>query len=88
MGVYSNGHIYGISISLNDDTLFYKIYDKRLEPGGYYMIKEFYDDIPSENRQHLQILLYTLCSSTASPTSQAFMSWFPVACETFEDLLV
>jgi hypothetical protein len=88
MGVYSNGHVYGVSISLDNDILFYKIYDRRLEPGSYYMIKDFYDDIPSEKRKHLQILLYTLCSSTASPTSQPFMTWFPVSRETFEALLV
>jgi hypothetical protein len=88
MGVYSTGHIYGISISLDEDTLFYKIYDRRLQPGAYERVKEFYNDIPSENRVRLNIRLYTLCSNTMNPSSMTFMTWFPVARETFEDLLV
>jgi hypothetical protein len=85
MGIYSNGHVYGVSLLLKDTTIFNRVYDQRVNEDGFNEVRNIYDAISSEDKEGLSIQIYTLCSSTygASP----FMTWFPIDRLTFETLL-
>lgn len=77
--------MYGVSLLLKDTTLFNRVYDQRVNEEGFKELKVVYDTIPSEDKGGLSISIYTLCSSTYG--TSPFMTWFPIARETFESLL-
>jgi len=90
MGIYSDGNIYGIAISLQVDTfyteLFNKIYPTKMT---YEQIQEaqiLYNKLTEGEKNSLHIRFYTSCSSTYDEGTVPFMSWFPGDIATLEKL--
>ena len=81
MGIYSDGNIYGISISLQIGSyfseLFNKIYPTVMTCEQIQEAKDIYDKLTESEKSTLNIRFYTNCSSTYDLVSAPFMSWFP-----------
>lgn len=90
MGIYSDGNIYGIAISLQVDSffteLFNKIYPAVMTCEQIQEAKAIYDKLNEGEKSSLNIRFYTSCSSTYDLASAAFMSWFPGDLVTLEKL--
>jgi hypothetical protein len=73
MGIYSDGNIYGISIKVEDLTVYEKIYD---EPATSFQIqeaKDFYKSIGQKG----YVLICIKSSSTYILDPNSFISWVP-----------
>ena len=81
MGIYSDGNIYGITLSLQVGTffteLFNKIYPNAMNVEQIQEAKAIYDNLTESEKRSLNVRFYTNCSSTYDLTSAPFMSWFP-----------
>jgi hypothetical protein len=81
MGIYSDGNIYGIAISLQVGSyfseLFNKIYPAVMTCEQIQEAKTMYDKLTEGEKSSLNIRFYTSCSSTYDLASAPFMSWFP-----------
>ena len=90
MGIYSDGNIYGISISMQVGTNLTEIFNKS---NSYVMTSEqiqeataIYDKLTEGEKSSLKIRFYTSCSSTYELASTPFMSWFPADLASLEKL--
>jgi len=81
MGIYSDGNIYGINISLEVDSfftdLYNKIYPTKMNSEQIQEAKAVYNKLTISEKNKLTIRFYTSCSSTYDESSAPFMSWFP-----------
>jgi len=77
MGIYSDGKVYGLSFTLDDETV-HEIKSNGEEPLTPKQIKDakdFYNTV-KDKQKDITIRYYTLCSSTYGP-HDTFYSWFP-----------
>ena len=90
MGIYSNGHIFGIRIyNFNEDdyanTLFEEKYEEIM---SHQQMKEaylFYTELNNNNDIHFQI--YTECSSTLNAyNKERFLMWHPMSLNAFLEI--
>lgn len=90
MGIYSDGNIYGIAISLQVDLfyteLFNKIYPTKMTCEQIKEVQIFYNKLTAGEKDNLHIRFYTSCSSTYNEDVEPFMSWFPGDIATLEKL--
>lgn len=90
MGIYSDGNIYGIAISLQVDSffteLFNKTYPTAMTCDQIQEAKAIYDKLTEGEKDSLNIRFYTSCSSTYDLASAPFMSWFPGDLTSLEKL--
>ena len=77
MGIYSDGNVYGVCFSLNEDIILEKKYEEIITPIQIQEIKEFYNKLTIEEKNIVIIRFYTACSSTYELESSKFMTWFP-----------
>jgi hypothetical protein len=81
MGIYSDGNIYGIVLSLEVDSFFTDIYNKvyptKMNCEQIQEAKAVYDKLTINEKYRLTIRFYTSCSSTYNESCVPFMSWFP-----------
>lgn len=88
MGIYSDGHVYGVRFVLNGDILFEATYDHRMTPADIQHTKTFYDTRTLEDKDAMDIRFYTLCSSTYTiGVTNSFASWVPGNKALLEKLL-
>lgn len=87
MGIYSNGHIYGVSFILDGSTIFEKIYDTKLAYNQVQSVKEFYDKLNTDKKDMVVIRFYMSCVSTYEPSQPGeCMCWWPVHKDELEKL--
>ena len=88
MGIYSDGNIYGIMFSLNDNVLFERRHEEKLNRQHIQEVKDYYGSLSDEVKNKMIILFYTYCSSSYDMIETSkFMSWFPGNKETLEKLI-
>jgi hypothetical protein len=88
MGIYSDGIIYGVSITVNNVSFFEKTYSEKMNRYQFKELKEVYDVLTNDEKERAIIRFYTSCSSTLeSVRIQPFMSWFPGTKEMVEKLI-
>jgi hypothetical protein len=75
MGIYTGGHIYGVSLRRDEDILFEKIYDSKMNASQIREVEEFYDSL--KDKQELTIRFYTSCSTTYITEPNSSMTWLP-----------
>lgn len=86
MGIYSNGKIYGISLFLNENEIFKKIYSQEMTSS---QIKNALDEynLLKNNKSNVIINIYSPCSSTYNGLPNISMSWFPANKEILENAI-
>ena len=88
MGIYSNGDIYGISLSLNENILFEKKYNHKINSIQIEEVKEIYDKLLLEEKDKLIIQFYVSCVTTYNILdTEPFMSWIPRTKDSLEKML-
>jgi len=88
MGIYSDGKIYGVSLILEDRTIFELTSTEILNLDEIHAIKEKYDELTNEQKNNTIIRFYTSCSSTYDNNTDSFMCWFPGSQDALERLLL
>ena len=87
MSIYSNGHVYGISIELNNNIIFERKYNERINNDEIDEIKEYYNKLTNEEKNNIIPRIYTLCSSIESKENIPYMCWYTYDKELFNNLL-
>ena len=88
MGIYSNGDIYGISLSVNENILFEKKYNDKINFIQIKEVKEIYDKLSLEEKDKLLIQFYVSCVTTYNILdTEPFMSWIPGNKDLLEKML-
>jgi hypothetical protein len=87
MSIYSNGYVYGISIELNNNIIFEKKYNEKINNDEIDEIKEYYNKLTNEEKNNIITRVYTLCLSTQSKENIPYMCWYVYNKELFENLL-
>lgn len=64
MGIYSDGQIYGVLLAINEDILYDKKYEEKINIYQLQELKEIYNKINDEDKETLIIRFYTLITST------------------------
>jgi len=89
MGIYSDGNIYGLSISVQSDNelieVFNKTYSEKMSFEHFRLAKIVYDKIKEDDKKKLDIRFYTSCSSTYEMNNLEFMHWFPGTLASLEE---
>ena len=87
MGIYSDGHVYGVSLSLHGTTIFEKTYDTKLTYAQVQNVKDFYETLNADEKDKIVIRFYMSCVSTYEPfqTGQG-MCWWPTYKAELEQL--
>ena len=88
MGIYSNGHIFGIQIySRHDDAIAILFEAKDAEMASYSQIREaylFYDTLQDKN--NIFFNMHNEYTSTYGRGTDNFMMWLPLPVDTFLQL--
>ena len=88
MGIYSNGEIYGISLVVNENILFKKIYNDKIDSVQIEEIKEIYNKLSLEEKDKLVIQFYlSFCTTYSISNTETFMSWVPSSKDLLEKML-
>lgn len=89
MGIYSNGQIYGVLLVLNEDILYDKKYEGKINIYQLQELKEIYNKINDEDKEKLIIRFYTLTTSTYEYNNiTPFLSLFPGNKELLKKLII
>ena len=87
MGIYSDGYIYGVSLSLHGSTIFEKTYDTKLTYAQVQDVREFYDTLNADKKDMVLIRFYMSCVSTHEPSQIGHgMCWWPANKDELEKL--
>ncbi len=78
MGIYSDGYVYGVSLSLHGTTIFEKTYDAKLTYAQVQNVKGFYETLNADEKDKVVIRFYMSCLSTYEPSQPSQgMCWWP-----------
>jgi hypothetical protein len=96
MGIYSNGKIYGVAWSIDDDNndsyipkiKFEKIFPDVMNNLNIQEIAQEYEKFSETDRNKARYRIHTLCSSTYRQDSANFFSWMPVSKEIIDKFLL
>jgi hypothetical protein len=86
MGIYSDGKIYGVSLILDDRTIFELTSTEILNLDEIHMVKENYYELTNKQKNNTIIRFYMSCSSTYNSNTDSFMTWFPGSQDVLERL--
>jgi hypothetical protein len=87
MGIYSDGQVYGVSLSFHDTIVFEEMYATKLTIIQVQKIKDFYNTLTNEQKDSVIIRFYTLCTSTCELSQRGQdMYWWPANKDILEKL--
>jgi len=87
MGIYSNGAVYGVSLSIDNRSIIERTYEQKLTGPQIQEIKHIYDALSIEDKTNLTVRFYTSAVATYTHESMpSFMTWFPGNRSTLETL--
>ncbi len=89
MGIYSNGHIFGIRIyNFNDEELSNTLYEEKFEEimSSEQMSEAYLFYTQLNDKNNIFFKFYTECSSTLDfHNKENFYEWFPMSLSTFTE---
>jgi hypothetical protein len=88
MGIYSDGYVYGVSLSLDGTTIFEKTNDTKLTFAQVQNVKGFYETLNVDEKHKIVIRFYMSCVSTYEPSQPGqTMCWWPANKDMLEQLI-
>lgn len=76
MGIYSNGSVYGIQLTRNEEVLYKQIWSNTMTASQIKEVRDFYNSL--DTTADIQFRYYTSCSTTYDIGESApFMTWWP-----------
>ena len=86
MGIYSDGKVYGISLKLDHEIVFMKKYSYEMGNIEIQDVRDIYNTLTGEQKQHINVSFFTSCSTTYEVSENKSMTWFPGSINMLETL--
>ena len=87
MGVYSDGHVYGVKLIIKDIVIYEKTFSEKMSQPKISELQDIYDRFSEEQKAVLSIRIYTRCVTTYEADLDSFFTWLPVDRSTLEKFL-
>jgi hypothetical protein len=87
MGIYSDGAVYGVSLSIGTRSIIERTYEQKMTGPQIQEIKHIYDTLSIEDKHNITVRFYTSAVATYTHENMSsFMTWFPGTRSTLETL--
>jgi hypothetical protein len=78
MGIYSDGHIYGVRLIGAETVVFENTWPEPIDASNLTLIKNYYNGLTTLQKKGLNVSFYQSMSSTYDVDSQGkYMGWVP-----------